>query len=159
MPNSLKKMVLLPRPRRIIPKVGGLVLPAQGRIVCNSDAAQLLPLALQVQGDLARLQQVHWDLGAGSGGMVRLVLRPGLPPQGYRLDIGDKGIELGPGPAGAPHGSRPAPAPAVVSAACPWAASRTIPIRGARVMLDVTRQGAHPRPCACRTAWLSGSST
>ena len=68
MPNSLKKMVLLPRPRRIIPKVGGLVLPAQGRIVCNSDAAQLLPLALQVQGDLARLQQVHWDLGAGSGG-------------------------------------------------------------------------------------------
>lgn len=97
MPASLKKMVLLPRPRRMIPKAGSLALPARGYIVCATDAAQLLPLALQVQGDLAQLQKIHWELGAGPGGMVRIGLQPGLPAQGYRLDISDKGIELAAG--------------------------------------------------------------
>jgi len=94
MSASLKKMVLLPQPRRVSPRHGAVVLPATGRIVCAGDAAQLLPLAQQVQGDLAQLQQVHWELGAGEGGMVRLGLRQGLPAQGYRLDIGEKGVEL-----------------------------------------------------------------
>ena len=94
MSASLKKMVLLPTPRRITPRAGGLVLPSQGRVVCATDAAQLLPLALQVQGDLAKLQQIHWELGAGPGGMVRIRWQPGLPAQGYRLDITEKGIEL-----------------------------------------------------------------
>ncbi len=94
MPGSLKKMVLLPRPRRITPRAGSLVLPATGSIVCATDAALLLPLAQQLRGELAHTQQLHWQLGAGSGGGVRLGLRPGLPAQGYRLDLSEKGIEL-----------------------------------------------------------------
>lgn len=97
----MKKMVLLPRPRRVVGRQGAFAFEGNGRIVCDGEPQVLLPIAQLVQQDVWASHRVRWEISAGSGEndpQCRLLLRvrrgQRLPAQGYRLEVRPGRIEI-----------------------------------------------------------------
>ena len=98
---SMKKMVLLPRPRRVVGKQGSFVFGAGGQIVCDGPVQELLPIAQAVQAEVWASQRQRWDIAAGDGAgnqscrvLIRVAKGQRVPAQGYRLRVSSAGIEI-----------------------------------------------------------------
>jgi len=98
---SMKKMVLLPRPRRVVGRQGEFGFSGEGRIACDGAPALLLPVAQIVQQDVWEHRRARWEIGAGSGEgdegcrvLIRVAKGQRIPAQGYRLEVSPERVEI-----------------------------------------------------------------
>lgn len=99
--KSAEKMILMPRPRKIIAEGGALELLQNKYILSQGAAKEVFPIARRLQEILLQNQQIKWQISAGikadgpeCAAVITIDHKADIAAEGYELNISAERIKI-----------------------------------------------------------------